>query len=56
MNRVALDRSTGKAGRHSLTGRFPTARFLIMSMANRFTVSLVITLGWVLSWASPVFA
>jgi hypothetical protein len=56
MNRVALDRSTGTAGRHSLTDRFPTARFFIMSMVNRSTVSLVAALGWTLSWASPVFA
>ena len=56
MNRVALERSAGKAGRDSLTGRFPTATFLTMSMANRFTVSLAATIGWTLSWAQSVFA
>ena len=56
MNRVALDGSAEKAGRRSLTGRFPTARFLTMSMANRFTVSLAAAIGWTLSWAQPVFA
>jgi hypothetical protein len=56
MNQVALDRSTGTAGRRSLMGRFPTAKFLIMSRANRFTVSLVAALGGTLSWTSPVFA
>jgi hypothetical protein len=56
MNRVALDLPTGKAGRDSLTGRFPSARFLTMSMANRFTVSLAAAIGWTLSWAQSVFA
>ena len=56
MNPVALDRSAGKADRESLTRRFPTARFLTMSMANRFTMSLAAAIGWTLFWAQPVFA
>jgi hypothetical protein len=56
MNRVALDRSARKAGRDSLTSRFPSARFLTMSMANRFTLSVAATIGWTLSWAQSAFA
>jgi hypothetical protein len=56
MNQVALDRSAGKASRESLTAYFPTTRFLSMSTAKRFFVSLTAAVGWTLSWARPVFA
>jgi hypothetical protein len=56
MNRVQFDPYAGKVGRHSLPGRSPTARFVSMRMANRFTVSLAAAFGWALSWVQPVFA
>ena len=56
MNRILFDPCAGKAGRSSLPGRTLTTRFLSMSMAKRFTVSVAAAAGWTLSWAQPVFA
>jgi len=56
MNRVAFDPSAGNAGRYFLPGHSPTTRFLSMSMARRFTMSVAAAVGWTLSWARPVFA
>jgi hypothetical protein len=56
MNQVALYRSVEKASRESLTACFPTSRFLSMSTAKRFIVSLTVAVGWTLSCARPVFA
>jgi hypothetical protein len=56
MSRIPFDPSAGKAGRASLPGRSPTTRFLSMSTAKRFTVSVAAAVGWALSWAQPVFA
>jgi hypothetical protein len=56
MSRVWFNPSVAIARRPSLPRGFPTARFLTMSTANRFTALLGAALGWTLTWARPVFA
>jgi hypothetical protein len=56
MSRVRFNPSVATARRPSLPRGFPTARFLLMSTANRFTGSLVAAMGWTLSWVRPAFA
>jgi hypothetical protein len=56
MNRVRVNPSVATARRPSLPRGFPTARFLTMSTAKRFTMLIGAALGWTMTWARPVFA